>query len=117
MNFSRVSQILKTVVNDQSSEETREIMIQLNVCHKHTENLENTKRVEDNFGSFHEVMRSWKAWKEWKTWSTICKNSAISTRNMENKSKRLCWSVESVANKNLHFRQCNCIKSHFSQCI
>ena len=43
------------MVNDQSSTESMEIMIQLNVCHESAENVENTERVEDNFGSFHGV--------------------------------------------------------------
>ena len=35
-------------------------------------------------------------WKQWKTKSTICGNSRISTKNVENKSERLFWKVESM---------------------
>ena len=55
--FPGFPQILKSVVNDQSSKETMAIMIQLTVCHECVENIENTERVEDNSGSFHKVTK------------------------------------------------------------
>ena len=56
--FPGFPRILKSVVNDQSSAESMEIVIQLNVCHESAENVENMERVEDNFGSFNGVTES-----------------------------------------------------------
>ena len=54
--FPGFPRILKSVVNDKSSAESMEVIIQLNVCHKSAENVENTEKVEHNFGSFYGVM-------------------------------------------------------------
>ena len=112
--FPGFPRILKSVVNDQSSSESMEIMIQLNVCHESAENMENTERVEHNFDSFHGVTESAERMKnvEYNLWKFHDFHE-----NVENKSERPCRNVEGVANKNLHFRQCNCIKLYFSQCI
>ena len=56
--FPGFPRILKSVVNDESSAESMEIMIQLNVCHESAKKVENTERVEHNFGSIHGVTES-----------------------------------------------------------
>ena len=71
--FSWFSADLKSVENDQSSAESMEIMIRLNVGYK---SVENAERVEHNVAAF---MRSRKARKEWKMWNAIRGNLTNST--------------------------------------
>ena len=59
--------------NDQSSAESMEIMIRLNVGYK---SVENAERVEHNIAAF---IGSRKAWKEWKMWNAILGNFTNST--------------------------------------
>ena len=53
--FSLFSADLKSVENDQSSAESMEIMIRLNVGYK---SMENAKRVEHNYCSFYGVTQN-----------------------------------------------------------
>ena len=87
--FSWFSADLKSVGNDQSSAESMEIMIRLNVAYKSAENAE---RVEHNYCSFYGVTESAERVENvecnlWK-FHVKCGNFANSTENVENNSKR-----------------------------
>ena len=101
--FSWFTADLKSVENDQSSAESMEIMIRLNVGYKSVENVE---RVEHNYCSFYGVMESAERVEnvECNPWKFDVKrgNFANSTENVENNSKRPSWNVESMGNENLH---------------
>ena len=91
--FSWFSADLKSVENDQSSAESMEIMIRLNVGYK---SVENAERMEHNYCSFYGVMESVERvenveYNPWKFHEFHVKrgNFANSTENVENNSKRL----------------------------
>ena len=85
--FSWFSTDLKSVENDQSSTESMEIMIRLNVGYKSAENAE---RVEHNYCSFYGVTERVEN-VECNLWKFHVKhgNFVNSTKNVENNSKRL----------------------------
>ena len=88
--FSWFSADLKSVENDQSSAESMEIMIRLNVGYK---SVENAERVKHNYCSFYGVTERVEnvECNPWKFHEFHVKrgNFAHSTENVENNSKRL----------------------------
>ena len=88
--FSWFSADLKSVENDQSSAESMEIMIRLNIGYK---SVENAEKVEQNYCSFYGVTESEESVEnvECNLWRFHVKrgNFANSTENVENNSKRL----------------------------
>ena len=90
--FSWFSADLKRVENDQSSMESMEIRIKLNVGYK---SVENAERVEHNCCSFYGVTESAERVENvecnpWKfhEFHIKCGNFVNSTENVENNSKR-----------------------------
>ena len=89
--FSWVSPELKSVKNDQSSTESMEIMIRLNVGYK---SVKNAERVEHDYSSFYGVTESAERvqnveYNPWKFHKIHRKreNFTNSTENVENNSK------------------------------